>query len=56
MQDIEGVTSEDNFTLTVHPIPRFYKILPKTIYVKVNRLLQYTLPVANIEEITVTHD
>ena len=56
MRDIEGVTSEATFTLTVHPIPSFYRKLPKTITVKVNQLLEYILPVVNIEEMSVTHD
>jgi hypothetical protein len=38
MYDIEGGISEANLTLTVQPIPSFYRILPKTINVKVNQL------------------
>jgi hypothetical protein len=56
MYDIEGGISEANLTLTVHPIPSFYRILPKTIHVKVNQLQEYSLPVTNIEEMTVTQD
>jgi hypothetical protein len=55
LQDIEGVRSEENFTLTVYPTPSFDSKLPKQIEVRVNQLLEYSLPMADIEDMSVTH-
>jgi hypothetical protein len=44
LQDSEGVTAEDSFTLTVNPTPTFDGKLPRQLYVRVNQVLDYTLP------------
>jgi hypothetical protein len=44
LQDSEGVTAENSFTLTVNPTPTFDGKLPRQLYVRVNQVLDYTLP------------
>ena len=55
LQDSEGVTAEDSFTLTVNPTPSFDGKLSRQLYVRVNQVLDYTLPVRDSKDVSVTH-